>query len=1087
MTWLNAGCGKRRITNDLHRPGARSLTIAYFSLLLVSATLTSAQALATDLSLETKLRPAEVQEGDNFGAALGLEGDTLVVVAPWTEIDGIERSGAVYVYRRDPESGEWLEHQRLMPDEGNYDSIRMSIAIDADTIVVGAYYASLVEFQEGAVYIFERDPNNDTWHQVKKLTDISVGFGGHFGIGVAIEGDLLAVGADMQSTTTDGKVTLFERHHGGANNWGELTVIDGSVVDDGGILEAFGSAVAIHGDLLLVGADRADVSAVAENDGAAYLFRRNEVDRDQWDYQTRLIAPGSDDCVGGQTLTDFFADPESDRAEADRCRREDSRSDHDHFGDAVSFDGNTIVIGAFAAEGNDGSSLVGAAYTFEQDEADADQWTVVTKLEPDSVDATRYFGRNVAVHEDTILVAATGNGGAVHVFERGDEGGWQATGVLTAQGFSDANFGEGLDFDGTKVAVGANGEDVFRGAAYIFVKEDAATGPAADWQPPFAITDELIDNGVVGHDSGLDIRADAGSLLEPLPIWIHEVPTPSPSLPPDVKVHGSFFNIGAIRTKFMEQDKPLTVSFPVPDDAKNEHLGIAVLTAGNSFLSEPPPSLIIWEPISGHYDSVVDQFSFQLRALSAFGTTVALIEHPFFGPQTSDDELVASERIEAIVRKGAPNATTESGADIDIYVACNAFDPCTDAPKEQMDQEVATLKGYALEEFGRYRRLGYEKLHLREEEINGVFTYGPVFWSYIPCSERPSQYIPHTQYIHICKGEVGDYRRTMAHELFHAVQHSFSGFRANLETLSNNLLLKNPDSSALFEPDEDTQFELGRDTTWISEGTARAAENSAEEMVRAGQMGRQLLNRSLKSYQDRSEPLSEQEKSAYKAQDFWVYFGKKRSLGLDYLSGFFTAGATTAAVAEHIADEYGTTLGDEYWEFAKNQFTENATDISIESDSARPPNCKAYLGLVGSEGLRDESTGRYVIDPETKRAIQVPEYRFDYPAETTKTVERLWDLSSNVVEITFTEDINTTLQVAGEPSQGGVGKHKVYLDRAPDTENNQCRQVSDGDRTIGTDETGPIRAGDKVYVLVSNLHFDRNEPINYKVTVSPPG
>ncbi len=1086
MTWLNVSGGEGRIADELYKPGARSLAIAHLFLFFVLATPASAQELPTEFLLETRLRPVEVQEGDNFGGALAFDGDTLVVAAPWAGINGIARSGAVYVYRHDPASGEWLEHQRLMPADGNYDSVSMSVAIDDETIVVGAHYATLAEYQEGAVYIFERDASDDTWYEIKKLTDLSVGFGGHFGVSVALAGDLLAVGADMQPTITDGKVTLFERHRGGTDHWGEVTTLYGSVVGDGGTLEAFGSAIAIAGDELLVGAERADVSGYGENDGAAYLFSRNEADRDQWDYVARFIAPGSDDCVGGQTLTEFFTNPDSDTGEADRCRRDDSQSDHDYFGGAVSFDGDTIVVGVHAAEGDDGSLLVGAAYAYERDATDTDRWTV-TELIPDSADPFGYFGKNVVVQDNTILVAATGNGGAVHVFARDDDGAWHTSGLLAVDGFSDDSFGEALDFDGTKVAVGANGEDVFRGAAYVFAAEDASTDPVADWQPPFAITDELVASGVVEHDSGLDIRADAGSLLGPLPIWIHEVPAPSPLLPPDVKVHGSFFNIGAIRTKFTEQDKPLTVSFPVPDDADNEHLGIAVLTAHNSFFSEPPPSLISWGAIAGQYDSIDNRFSITLSALSAFGTTFALVEHSLLGAPDLDDERVAIGRLDVGFGASSAGAKTETNPDIDISVTCSAFDPCADAPKEQMDQEVATLKEYALEEFGRYRRVGYEKLHLREEEIDGVFTYGTVFLSHIPCSDQRSQYKPLAQYIHICKGETEDYRRIMAHEMFHAVQHSFSGFRADLETLFNSLSSKYPDS----EDGEELQFELERDTKWIREGTARAAENSAEEMIRAGgeeSVGLHILVNSLKRYANRSEPRSEHKKTTYKAQDFWVYFGKKRSLGLGYLSGFFATGATTAAVAKHIADEYGTTLGDEYWEFAKNQFTENATDISIESDGARPPDCKKYLMLVGAQRMRDEKTDRYVQDPETGRVIWVPTYQLEYPAETTKTVEELWDLSSNVVEITFTEDITTTLQVAGEPSQGGAaGKHKVYLDRAPDTENNQCRQVSDGDRTIGTEETGPIKAGDKVYVLVSNLHFDRNEPISYKVTVTPPG
>ena len=68
------------------------------------------------------------------------------------------------------------------------------------------------------------------------------------------------------------------------------------MADGGSPLESFGSAVALDGDLLLVGAGSADVSYFGEDDGAAYLFRRDAADRDRWDFVTRLTAPEATIC-----------------------------------------------------------------------------------------------------------------------------------------------------------------------------------------------------------------------------------------------------------------------------------------------------------------------------------------------------------------------------------------------------------------------------------------------------------------------------------------------------------------------------------------------------------------------------------------------------------------------------------------------------------------------------------------------------------------------------------------------------------------------------------------------------------------------
>ena len=71
-----------------------------------------------------------------------------------------------------------------------------------------------------------------------------------------MDGDLLAVGAS-RGGGGNGQVTIFERDRGGPGVWGLAgSVSDGAVADGGLPLESFGSAVALEGDLLLVGASR---------------------------------------------------------------------------------------------------------------------------------------------------------------------------------------------------------------------------------------------------------------------------------------------------------------------------------------------------------------------------------------------------------------------------------------------------------------------------------------------------------------------------------------------------------------------------------------------------------------------------------------------------------------------------------------------------------------------------------------------------------------------------------------------------------------------------------------------------------------
>jgi hypothetical protein len=113
---------------------------------------------AQEIAVETKLVAREGAEWDNFGTAVAIAGDVMVVAAPGADVGGVETSGAVYVFLRDPTGGEWVEHQHLLPASGNFGDNHgeLPLAIDGETIVVGAPNTTMVSDEEGVVYVFER-------------------------------------------------------------------------------------------------------------------------------------------------------------------------------------------------------------------------------------------------------------------------------------------------------------------------------------------------------------------------------------------------------------------------------------------------------------------------------------------------------------------------------------------------------------------------------------------------------------------------------------------------------------------------------------------------------------------------------------------------------------------------------------------------------------------------------------------------------------------------------------------------------------------------------------------------------------------
>jgi len=316
-------------------PTAIAFVSLWIGMCLLQTGTLRAQA-TQELPIQRKLVASMTYE---LGSSLAVSGDVLVAASTYTvTVDNKFTNGAVYVFVRDQKSGEWIERKRLVPQLYDPRFDNLLVTVDGDTIVVGSPKSRIGGvWPQGVAYVFERHQGGpDNWGQVARLTeglgDISALFGGS----VAIKGDLLAIGAPVPGGAgSNGRVTIYQRDRGGPGAWGKVTTLDDSVVGDGGTREEFGSAVAIDGDLLLVGAGSADVSYFGEDDGAAYVFRRDAADRDRWNFVARLTAPEAALCPGGRTLAEISLESPEVQQEVERCaRRVDSNTEQDGFGKA---------------------------------------------------------------------------------------------------------------------------------------------------------------------------------------------------------------------------------------------------------------------------------------------------------------------------------------------------------------------------------------------------------------------------------------------------------------------------------------------------------------------------------------------------------------------------------------------------------------------------------------------------------------------------------------------------------------------------------------------------------------------------------
>jgi hypothetical protein len=447
---------------------------------------------------------------DFFGDAVAVSGDTVVVGANGEDsaavgVNGNDAddtalgAGAAYVFVRT--GGGWSQQAYLKASNTeNGDLFGSAVAISGNTIVVGAPYedsaATGVNGNQGngmgdpgAAYVFTRTAG--VWSQQAYLKASNTGANDYFGQAVAISGDIIVVGAYYESSaatgvngnqldnsaSNSGAAYVFARTGG---LWSQEAYLKASNTN---INDYFGESVAVSGATVVIGAPGEDSASAGvngdQNDnsladpGAAYVFVRSA---GVWSQQAYLKASNPDT--------------------------------YDSFG-WVAAAGDTIAVGAYgegsAAIGVNGNQAdnsmfaAGAVYIFTRT---AGIWAQQAYLKASNTDAEDLFGVSVSMTSNAVLVGApgedstatgvngnqvnnsAGNSGAAYRFVRSGTT-WTQQAYLKASNTGGADaFGAVVGMSGGVVAVGAtqesssatgvNGNQTndnarWSGAAYVFV------------------------------------------------------------------------------------------------------------------------------------------------------------------------------------------------------------------------------------------------------------------------------------------------------------------------------------------------------------------------------------------------------------------------------------------------------------------------------------------------------------------------------------------------------------------------------------------------------------------------------------------
>jgi len=203
-----------------------------------------------------KLLPNDSAESDKFGVSIAID-NGVVAVGAWLDDENGNDSGSAYLF--DTFTGAQIF--KILPSDGAADDyFGRSIAMDNGIIAVGATSDNDNGNNSGSAYLF----NASTGTQLFKILPSDGAANDSFGISIAIDNGFVAVGAwaDDDNGNASGSAYIFDAATG--------TQLFKILPSDGAANDMFGIAIAIENGIMAVGADGDDDKGNAS--GSAYLF-----------------------------------------------------------------------------------------------------------------------------------------------------------------------------------------------------------------------------------------------------------------------------------------------------------------------------------------------------------------------------------------------------------------------------------------------------------------------------------------------------------------------------------------------------------------------------------------------------------------------------------------------------------------------------------------------------------------------------------------------------------------------------------------------------------------------------------------------
>lgn len=381
---------------------------------------------ATNQFLDSqKISGADVTASAQFGYASDSDGDWAVIGAP------SNAAGAVYIFNK--QNDIWVETQKLTASDGvTGDNFGSAVVIEGNKLLIGSKnHQHSTATKAGAVYYFEL--NSGIWTQTQKIVNTSFSPLAQFGTAITISGNRAAIGEPRLQDSQDNGIVFTYEFNG--ENWSFESIITSPAGAPSGSGDwSFGRKLAIFDETLVIsdykqnGIGRVHIftrfqnSWIGNQEIIASDFSTGQLFGTAIELENDILAVGAAGDGQDSGAVYIFSNNQSlSWTERAKLTPNDAVADGYFGGTDVNLKDDVLVVGAYknTINNNNQTTVSGAVYVYENQ---ASTWNQVQKITAVDGGFDDQFGISLTLNQSELIVGARydddngSNSGSIYTF-----------------------------------------------------------------------------------------------------------------------------------------------------------------------------------------------------------------------------------------------------------------------------------------------------------------------------------------------------------------------------------------------------------------------------------------------------------------------------------------------------------------------------------------------------------------------------------------------------------------------------------------------------------------------------------------------